>query len=893
MTVFFLDPAGGADFPYDASNSARTLTIASTVTSVGDNPKFGRGSLSFNLPGAITSSNVTVSDAADWTFTGQFTAEAWVYLTATSGGTTAQVIAAQGNTTTSNLSWALSINPAQTALQFQYSTSGTAWTLLSGSKTFAQNTWYHVAVDRDSGGVIRIYVDGVMLNSVTMGTALFNSTFNLAIGNYSPTSTVGRFPGLIEELRITTDVARYASNSGYTVPTDEFPSNSTDDAQWANVKLLLRSPGGRTVKGRFKSFAALTALRVSPGDSARLPASPAPAAMGNATWTNGSRVVTLASAVTANIDTCDTTWTAVGTNVTQSTNTNIRKHGTGDLQLTLAAAFSTGKVAYKTFGAPLDLSAFQQVSFWFRASTTPAANTLELRLCSDTLGDVPVHVIPLTEFTVGGTWRAIVKDFGAALSSSIASISVYASADPGTLTLYLDNIVACKASSSADALTHLSLIGKNTAGEPEWYPIGSIDGTTVEIGNYAEGHIGTTAATPRPYYGTGETVTLYRLQPLDYANGQANSAFNTANRTLAASGSDGNPLTISGGWDSTYTSQTGVSWVSGAHGMASFLDYSSRSFVRLEKVGAAHFYSSVFLASSGSSNCSFQLEGVVGCFTPYNTTAFGVSLYLDVGNVMACGAPISITPSVGDFTLVGRRIFGSLGRALELGVGPGNKGYVYIDQADSCATYAVGGGGQQLYSNPVVLHNLKMVNNVSGDVITGNVNLVFINAQLQSTSKVVLASTTLGEAVRFQNYDLNPNDHRNYLAWGSFTSDTTIRHAATGLAWKMSVTSATLAVSQKPASMPLMRRYLAAGVTATISCWMRRDNVGLTCGIKVRRGALAGISADVSASMTAAADTWQQVSITVTPTESGVVELTGWAYGGTTYSCWFDDITVT
>ena len=51
-----------------------------------------------------------------------------------------------------------------------------------------------------------------------------------------------------------------------------------------------------------------------------------------------------------------------------------------------------------------------------------------------------------------------------------------------------------------------------------------------------------------------------------------------------------------------------------------------------------------------------------------------------------------------------------------------------------------------------------------------------------------------------------------------------------------------------------------------------------------------GSVSDVSASMTAAADTWEQLTITFTPTAAGVVEIEAWAYGGTTYSVYVDDI---
>jgi hypothetical protein len=45
--------------------------------------------------------------------------------------------------------------------------------------------------------------------------------------------------------------------------------------------------------------------------------------------------------------------------------------------------------------------------------------------------------------------------------------------------------------------------------------------------------------------------------------------------------------------------------------------------------------------------------------------------------------------------------------------------------------------------------------------------------------------------------------------------------------------------------------------------------------------------------MTAAANTWEEVTITFTPSEAGFVEITAEAYGGTTYTGYVDDMTIT
>jgi len=54
---------------------------------------------------------------------------------------------------------------------------------------------------------------------------------------------------------------------------------------------------GKTDHGR-----AQTAARIAPGDTIKVAKSPDPTSIGNATWNNLSKTVTLAAALTANVE---------------------------------------------------------------------------------------------------------------------------------------------------------------------------------------------------------------------------------------------------------------------------------------------------------------------------------------------------------------------------------------------------------------------------------------------------------------------------------------------------------------------------------------------------------------------------------------------------------------
>jgi hypothetical protein len=120
-----------------------------------------------------------------------------------------------------------------------------------------------------------------------------------------------------------------------------------------------------------------------------------------------------------------------------------------------------------------------------------------------------------------------------------------------------------------------------------------------------------------------------------------------------------------------------------------------------------------------------------------------------------------------------------------------------------------------------------------------------------------------------------------------------LRHTASGVSWKISPTNASLRIAAYPLDFVLATVAVNADAEVTVTCWMRRSNTGLTGKLVCRGGQIDGVASDVTDSVTEAADTWEQLSIAFTPTEAGVVQIEAWAYGGTTYSLYVDDISIT
>jgi len=331
---------------------------------------------------------------------------------------------------------------------------------------------------------------------------------------------------------------------------------------------------GLSFANRWKTFAlGATAARIAPGDTIRVMASPDPTSLGiNGTFTDLSETVTLASSLNTLITNCDTAWTA-SPNVTCSADTSVYRTSTGSASQVIAGAFTTGLAAYFDLGSSQNYSAFQGITLWVHATSAIGSGVLSIRLCSDALGVTTVDTLAIPAMPGNSQWQPIWIDKGSALGSSIRSIALYADSDPGSITVKFDNISTVKAS-GADSLSLRSLIGKNTAGE-HWWPIRSINGTTVILDDAVNMTAGNT---PKGYVGTTETVTAYQRLAILPPNGTPE------NHLVMDSGTSGNPITFSCGWNrADMSTQTGYSYFDGCNGNQNGFNFNGQTFVTIDR----------------------------------------------------------------------------------------------------------------------------------------------------------------------------------------------------------------------------------------------------------------------------------------------------------------------
>jgi hypothetical protein len=111
-------------------------------------------------------------------------------------------------------SWALT--NAAGILGFIGYNGTTQWTITCSHTALVSGQRYEVAVDHDATGKVRVYLDGVMVGSGTPANSAIHNGTGLLYGGADLNNSQD-WGGYFGGIRITKGVARYASDSGYTL----------------------------------------------------------------------------------------------------------------------------------------------------------------------------------------------------------------------------------------------------------------------------------------------------------------------------------------------------------------------------------------------------------------------------------------------------------------------------------------------------------------------------------------------------------------------------------------------------------------------------------------------------------------------------------------------------
>ena len=627
-------------------------------------------------------------------------------------------------------------------------------------------------------------------------------------------------------------------------------------------------------------------------------------------------VVKTASPLVQNIALCGglgqkPAWTA-SANVTATQDTTNYKEGGAAAAIAIAAGFTTGKAAYYTLPSTLNLSSYQQVSFWIRQSTGTlgAAGAVYVALCTDTIGNTVTHTCNVPALGALNVWLPVTVNLGTNLNSAIQSVALYVVTDNAAQTFQLDNIIAGKAASSADSVTLTSLISKSDGtGDEAWYAIQSINNNVIMLANVNSTN--PLATTLMGYSGATETVTTYKRETTKVA---PQSAFNSAGLiVINDSGTAGNVIAFSGGWNRTdMSTQTGVTWLDGQNGNGNGINVTSVSYVSIDKINACRHGNGLILIG-----CSYVTIGDIYLVSTSQraVSSDAQSTGISITNCWANNCPSNIFLGGAGHTITTVRT----ANADNTGFGFGNNAsnsYVGSLIVSNCGTSSTNNCLNFSAALNCVVGTATITNSlgaairtsigincfVNGGSSSGNAVGVGIGSGTGQGGELYLNNFTIGEATEVSGGMIggvlysNRHDNTDNNSWvfypglGTANQQTSVVDSPATTAWQMRPTS-TSANAVIPVRLKLGTVVCAASSLVTVTARMRRDNTGLTMRLICPGGQISGVATDVSSDMTAGADTWQTVTITFTPTKAGAVDIYAYAFGGTTFSGYVSNLT--
>lgn len=615
-------------------------------------------------------------------------------------------------------------------------------------------------------------------------------------------------------------------------------NDANSGADWANAK---------------KTIAAIGAATLNPGDEVRIAKTMDETSLSqNATFTNGSITVTLTSAVTKDVtEGLNGTWT-VSANVTASNSTN-RKHGASCESLAIAAGFTTGKVAYASIygGGTQNFSAYQKMSLWFSANATVAASTFRVCLCSDAIGDVIVDsfYIPAIATGLANVLVPLVIDKGSACGASIQSVAIYADVDPGTVTIRVNNCF------TTNTLNLTSIIG--TTGKV-WWSVRSILGTTVLIDQANTND----NSTGRGWYGVNTTETIYYRDPFQGTSGS--NIFTTQDAGTVTGGY----INYIGGWDTGSNTRTGMTIIdnySPTYSLSGIII--NGSYVKVSYCGIVR--SSLGVTVNGSYIfCEFN-NGFIGTCT--SGTSFGTSYYPKMDNVVS-----TLSFSQGFNT-------SNTGR-----------GATY----SNLKSYSGQTAGMNMFGG-TQLFTCDFQNNAGADIYLydgydwGTFSVLGRHIKMGSTTEVSMQAAYPNVFWSWHHDDVTDNNW-GFTYQGTINWQTAIFQGSDPGSWKVAI-SGSSRNSNMPIRMKLAEIAVSASSLVTFTCWVKKDHATNVAGKIYVLGSEYSIAGVVAASATKANDTnWEQLTLTFTPSEAGVVDIwcDSWYVAGNS-NVYYGSITVT
>lgn len=198
------DGTEGSTAIVDSSGRNKTLTRAGTIRISTAQSVYGGSSLYLDGNNAY----LEIPYDADFNLPGQFTIECWLWKINQGSYQTIYELGYYHN--------GILFRPHSTGSGEVYINNNTTLNNFTGK--LGLNKWTHVALTRDASNVNRLFIDGLLHNSVSVGGTLNSGGVITRIG-CSTHSTGQCHAGYIDSFRITKGICRYTTNFD---PMDDF-----------------------------------------------------------------------------------------------------------------------------------------------------------------------------------------------------------------------------------------------------------------------------------------------------------------------------------------------------------------------------------------------------------------------------------------------------------------------------------------------------------------------------------------------------------------------------------------------------------------------------------------------------------------------------------------------
>jgi len=708
---------------------------------------------------------------------------------------------------------------------------------------------------------------------------------------------------------------------------------------------------------------------------------------------SNARCVKLASPLTKILHSFDsgklTAWSP-GISCTNTLTTADWKEGRNAYQIVTGTLASGQELAYTDLGSQVDYSGYEQLSFWFKNSTTAMAlGDIQIKFYSDAARTVEVDSLNLPAIACTTRWVPIVIDKGSPLSNVVRCISIVSTIAMSAKTFLFDNLIACKDSSSGDSLTLQSLISKNSSaqgGAEGWYAIQSITDKIIVF----ENSNGIASDVQRGYSGvTDLTAATYKRETIKTS--LAIAAATVALQPLY-SGTLGNNIQYQGGYDTSTSVQNGETFFDGLNGwgygwMVMTNNYITHNWLSLVRYSRGVYFQGntglivtnlsnvnhnseygIFIGSTTSvsitnllnvnnnaqgitfdgscvlttidyvgsisnnyagvgivyyQNSACKRNSILAIDKVDNNASYGINFtgnnnYLGMigsvsynvnnGLLMTTGASLHVA-SIGKASynsaagVVVTAVFDwMIGEITQVNSNTGQgvsilaysgRGYIGNVSANNNSTYGI----TITSAGSLVIMKGSTSGNTTGGVSSGNFETVINNFSMAEATKLVFTPTAGYDSyVRLNKYNNIVDDHRSYAEFGSIVSDSVIRHTASGISWKFAATN--VARDQfYPLQMTIAKVACVANKLVTVKVWAKKSHATEVVGkLLCRAYQLTGITEDKVATTDIADTAWNELTITFTPTEAGVVgiDFLYWIAGtSTTDFINIDDMTIT